>query len=91
MEPMAWWQLPDARTIGEIPEISNLTHDSRLVQPGWGFACLPGRVTDGHAFLDLCSADRHHFRFIVSAEDAAEYEDLKPLTRRLMAQMASCC
>ena len=27
------------------------------------------------------------FRFIVSAEDGAEYSDLKPLTRRLMAQM----
>ena len=52
MEPMAWWQLPDARTIGEIPEISHLTHDSRLVQLGCGFAALPGRVTDGHVFLD---------------------------------------
>lgn len=27
------------------------------------------------------------FRFIVSAEDGAEYSDLKPLTRRFMAQM----
>jgi len=30
---------------------------------------------------------RHQFRFIVSAEDGAEYDDLKPLTRRLMARM----
>ena len=31
--------------------------------------------------------DRHQFRFIVSAEDGSEYPDLKPFTRRLMAQM----
>jgi len=31
--------------------------------------------------------DRHQFRFIVSPEDGAEYEDLKQLTRRLMAQV----
>ena len=49
---MEWWRIPDAQTIGEIPEISDLTHDSRLIQPGWGFAALPGRVTDGHAYLD---------------------------------------
>jgi type IV secretory pathway VirD2 relaxase len=42
---------------------------------------------DGKAFLERCDGDRHQFRFIVSAEDGAEYSDLKPLTRRLMAQM----
>ena len=42
---------------------------------------------DGGAFLDRCDGDRHQFRFIVSAEDAIEYQDLKPLTRRLMLQM----
>jgi type IV secretory pathway VirD2 relaxase len=31
--------------------------------------------------------DRHQFRFIVSPEDGAEYDDLKHLTRRLMARM----
>jgi type IV secretory pathway VirD2 relaxase len=31
--------------------------------------------------------DRHQFRFIVSSEDGCEYDDLKPLTRRLMAQV----
>ncbi|WBO24298.1 relaxase/mobilization nuclease RlxS [Sphingomonas abietis] len=43
--------------------------------------------TDARAFLDRAKDDRHQFRFIVSAEDGAQYEDLKPLTRRLMAQM----
>ena len=42
---------------------------------------------DGRAFRERGQGDRHQFRFIVSAEDGAEYEDLKPLTRRLMARM----
>lgn len=42
---------------------------------------------DGKDFLDQGSQDRHQFRFIVSPKDGAEYEDLKPLTRRLMARM----
>lgn len=42
---------------------------------------------DGKAFLERCEGDRHQFRFIVSAEDGADYPDLKPLTRRFMAQM----
>ena len=43
-------------------------------------------IADGKAFLDRCAGDRHQFRFIVSAEDGAEYPDLKPYVRRLMAQ-----
>ncbi len=42
---------------------------------------------DGKAFLERGSGDRHQFRFIVSAEDGAEYDDLKPFIRRLMTQM----
>jgi type IV secretory pathway VirD2 relaxase len=42
---------------------------------------------DSRAFLTRADRDRHQFRFIVSAEDGDEYEDLRPLTRRLMAQM----
>lgn len=41
---------------------------------------------DGKAFVERCKADRHQFRFIVSAEDGAEYPDLKPYIRRLMTQ-----
>ena len=54
----------------------------------------PGRLysaaedeADGRAFLERCEGDRHQFRFIVSAEDGAEYEDLRPLVRRFMARM----
>lgn len=42
---------------------------------------------DGRAFLDRADGDRHQFRFIVSAEDGDQYDDLKPLVRRLMAQV----
>jgi type IV secretory pathway VirD2 relaxase len=42
---------------------------------------------DPQAWLEQAKDDRHQFRFIVSAEDGADYEDLKPLTRRLMTRM----
>lgn len=51
---------------------------------------LYGRDTDtvdGKAFGERGSGDRHQFRFIVSPEDGDQYEDLKPLTRRLMDRM----
>ena len=41
---------------------------------------------DGTAFVERGTGDRHQFRFIVSAEDGAEYPDLKPYIRRLMTQ-----
>lgn len=44
-------------------------------------------MADGKAFLERSASDRHQFRFIVSAEDADQYPDLKPFVRRLMAQM----
>ncbi len=42
---------------------------------------------DDLAFGERCKADRHHFRFIVSPEDAAELTDLKAFTRDLARQM----
>lgn len=41
---------------------------------------------DAKAFTERGKDDRHHFRFIVSPEDAADMEDLKRFTRELMAQ-----
>jgi len=41
---------------------------------------------DPKAFAERCQNDRHHFRFIVSPEDAAELTDLKTFTRDLMSQ-----
>ena len=37
------------------------------------------------AFAERCEDDRHHFRFTVSPEDAAEMADLRAFTRELMA------
>ena len=42
---------------------------------------------DGRAFAERCGDDRHHFRFIVSPEDAVDMADLKSFTRDLMNQM----
>jgi hypothetical protein len=54
----------------------------------------PGRLystftdeADRDAFIDRGREDRHQFRIILSPEDGAAYEDLKPFTRDVMAQM----
>lgn len=54
----------------------------------------PGRLydatsdeADGKDFLERSDGDRHQFRFIVSPEDGAELDDLKPFVRGLMAEM----
>lgn len=56
--------------------------------PGELYAADTDRA-DGRAFIDRAEqgGDARQFRLIVSAEDGARYEDLKPLTRRLMAQV----
>jgi len=47
-----------------------------------------GDAADGDAFATRCEDDRHHFRFIVSPEDAAQMADLRAFTRELMDDMA---
>ena len=53
----------------------------------------PGEVFDREgranheAFAARCEDDRHHFRFIVSPEDAEQLQDLRATTRDLMAQV----
>jgi hypothetical protein len=44
---------------------------------------------DAMAFAGRGVDDRHHFRFVVAPEDAAEMTDLKAFTRDLAAQMKS--
>lgn len=39
------------------------------------------------AFASRCEGDRHHFRFIVSPDDAPEMSDLRSFTRDLVGQM----
>lgn len=59
---------------------------TREGEPGELYSADSDRV-DGKAFIDRADGDRHQFRFIVAPEDGIEYDDLKPLTRRLLAQM----
>jgi type IV secretory pathway VirD2 relaxase len=47
-----------------------------------------GDDADARAFAERCQGDRHHFRFIVSPDDATELSDLRAFTRDLMAQMS---
>jgi type IV secretory pathway VirD2 relaxase len=42
---------------------------------------------DERDFARRCAADRHHFRFTVSPEDAAEMGDLRGFTRDLMREI----
>jgi type IV secretory pathway VirD2 relaxase len=50
------------------------------------FGAETGDVDAGD-FAERCKDDRHHFRFIVSPDDALEMADLKSFTRDLVAQM----
>lgn len=47
-----------------------------------------GDRADGDAFATRCADDRHHFRFIVSPEDAGDLADLRTFTRELMTDAA---
>jgi len=42
---------------------------------------------DERDFAERCHDDRHHFRFIVSPDDAADMTDLKAFTRELLTDM----
>ncbi|MCR4266767.1 relaxase/mobilization nuclease RlxS [Nitratireductor sp. ZSWI3] len=59
---------------------------TREGEPGKLYGAEQDRM-DGREFLDRADGDRHQFRFIVAPEDGIQYDDLRPLTRRLMAQM----
>ena len=41
-------------------------------------------TADERAFAERCEDDRHHFRFIISPEDASKIGDLRTFTRELM-------
>lgn len=59
---------------------------SRHSEKGVMFDARSDRADD-LAFAERCKDDRHHFRFIVSPEDAAEMTDLQAFTRDLVRQM----
>lgn len=59
---------------------------SREGEKGLAFDAASDRADD-LGFAGRCDEDRHHFRFIVSPEDAGEMTDLKDFTRDLVRQM----
>ena len=59
---------------------------TREGQPGQLYSADQDKA-DAKAFLERSDGDRHQFRFIVSPEDGVEYDDLRPVIRRLMQQM----
>ena len=46
-----------------------------------------GEIADTDGFAERCKDDRHHFRFIVSPEDAADMADIRSFARELVADM----
>jgi len=53
---------------------------ARLFGPG-------DSIADPKAFAERCAEDRHHFRFVISPDDAPDMADLKGFTRDLVSQM----
>ena len=85
-----------ARVVRHGPKAAPLaTHLSYLRRDGVTRDGAPGKMfdaagdaADARAFAERCHGDRHHFRFIVSPDDAVELSDLRAFTRDLMAQMS---
>jgi type IV secretory pathway VirD2 relaxase len=59
---------------------------SRNGEPGQLFSTFTDEA-DRRAFVVRGREDRHQFRLIVSPEDGAAYDDLKPFTRDVMARV----
>ena len=69
-------------------------HLRYIERDGAGRDGEPGRAygpraddADLDAFKERCADDRHHFRLIVSPEEAEQLDDLRTYTRHLMARM----
>lgn len=78
---------------GRFRSGSLATHVRYLERDGTSRSGEPARMfeadrdeADTRAFAGRCEDDRHHFRFIVSPEDASELADLRATTRELMQQ-----
>lgn len=85
-----------ARVVRHGPRSAPLTaHLSYLQRDGVTRDGAAGRMfdaggdeADARDFAGRCQGDRHHFRFIVSPDDAEELSDLRAFTRDLMSEMA---
>lgn len=70
------------------------THAAYLQRDGVTRSGEPARLFDAagdeadfRSFADRCADDRHHFRFIISPEDANELQDLRATACDLLAQI----
>ena len=86
--------LPVRHRIGGRRMAPLSAHVSYLKREGVTRDGSPARMFDAEsdradtsAFAERCKDDRHHFRIIVSPEDAAELTDLREYTRDLVRQM----
>lgn len=86
--------LPVRHRIGGRRMAPLSAHVAYLKREGVTHDGSPTRMFDGEsdraddrAFAERCKDDRHHFRIIVSPEDAAELTDLREYTRDLVRQM----
>ncbi len=83
-----------ARLIGATDEdagrilIRGVTYDSRLVEPGWLFCCVPGSNVDGHRFADE-AADRGAAALLVEHPLAGDLPQIEVTdARRSMGAVA---
>jgi type IV secretory pathway VirD2 relaxase len=85
-----------ARVVRQMRSLGALrSHVAYLKRDGVTRDGSPGKLfdaagdeVDGRAFSERCEGDRHHFRFIVSPDDAGELSSLRSFTRELMDQAA---
>ena len=83
------------RVVRHRPRTARLgTHLAYLRRDGVTRDGAPARMFDATSddidaarFAERCAGDRHHFRFIVSPEDAADLTDLQAYTRDLVREM----
>lgn len=84
-------RLVNLRQAGKRSTLSHLRYIerdgvSREGDPGQAYGPLTDQA-DLNAFEERGRDDRHQFRFIVSPEDAEQFDDLRTYTRHLMSRM----
>ena len=83
-------ELPEARILGDVSiDVGSLAYDSRKVQPGTLFFCVPGEKVDGHEF-GAAAAEAGAAALVVERElevDVAQV--VVPDARAAMAPIAS--
>ena len=75
-----FWAAPLSRHVAYLKR-EGVTRDGKDAEL---FGSGDGRV-DGAGFAERCAGDRHHFRFMVSPEDAGELADMRTFARELAA------